>query len=74
MCGICGIVNTSNNRKIEKQIIQSMLDKIRHRGPDGSDMYIDDVIGFGFNRLSFLDLSGGMQPLTNEDGICDNGV
>ena len=44
-----------------------MLDKIRHRGPDGSDMYIDDVIGFGFNRLSFLDLSGGMQPLTNED-------
>lgn len=67
MCGICGIVNTSNNRKIEKQIIQSMLDKIRHRGPDGSDMYIDDVIGFGFNRLSFLDLSGGMQPLTNED-------
>lgn len=67
MCGICGIVNTSNNRKIEKQIIQSMLDKIRHRGPDGSDMYIDDVIGFGFNRLSFLDLLGGMQPLTNED-------
>ena len=67
MCGICGIVNTSNNRTIEKQIIQSMLDKIRHRGPDGSDMYIDDVIGFGFNRLSFLDLSGGMQPLTNED-------
>lgn len=67
MCGICGIVNTSNNRKIEKQIIQNMLDKIRHRGPDGSDMYIDDVIGFGFNRLSFLDLSGGMQPLTNED-------
>lgn len=67
MCGICGIVNTSNNRKIERQIIQNMLEKIKHRGPDGSDMYIDDGIGFGFNRLSFLDLSGGMQPLTNED-------
>lgn len=44
-----------------------MLYAIRHRGPDGSRLYIDEQIGLGFNRLSFLDLTGGMQPLFNED-------
>lgn len=44
-----------------------MLDAIRHRGPDGSRTLALDGVGLGFNRLSFLDLDGGMQPFRNED-------
>jgi asparagine synthase (glutamine-hydrolysing) len=39
-----------------------------HRGPDDSGLYLDGNMGFGFNRLSIIDLSGGHQPMSNEDG------
>ena len=67
MCGICGIYNLENQYKINRDVIGRMLDKIRHRGPDGQDMYVNDEVGLGFNRLSFIDLTGGMQPIANED-------
>ncbi len=67
MCGICGIFNLENKYKIDRNTIGRMLDKIRHRGPDGQDMYVNDEVGLGFNRLSFIDLTGGMQPIANED-------
>ncbi|MBO5144041.1 MAG: asparagine synthase (glutamine-hydrolyzing) [Lachnospiraceae bacterium] len=67
MCGICGIYNLHGQRKIDKEIVGHMLQAIRHRGPDGSNMLVKDQIALGFNRLSFLDLSGGMQPILNED-------
>ena len=67
MCGICGIVNLSNKKMPEGAIIDKMLAAIRHRGPDGSDKMVCESAALGFNRLSFLDLKGGMQPLQNED-------
>ena len=67
MCGICGIYNRKERRPIEEGILERMLQKIRHRGPDGSRTLVLDQIGLGFNRLSFLDLDGGMQPIQNED-------
>jgi asparagine synthase (glutamine-hydrolysing) len=44
-----------------------MLAQIRHRGPDEFGLYLDDHIGLGNARLSIIDLSGGQQPVTNED-------
>ncbi|MBR1441652.1 MAG: asparagine synthase (glutamine-hydrolyzing) [Lachnospiraceae bacterium] len=67
MCGICGIYNKTNRDKIEAATIDKMLAKIRHRGPDGEKSMILGRAGFGFTRLSFLDLKGGMQPLQNEE-------
>lgn len=67
MCGICGIYNLHGKRKIEKETLDRMLYAIRHRGPDGMNTGINEQVGLGFNRLGFLDLKGGMQPLTNED-------
>ena len=68
MCVICGIYNLENTYRIDRSVIGRMLDAIRHRGPDGQDMYVNDEVGLGFNRLSFIDLAGGMQPIANEDG------
>ncbi len=68
MCGICGIINIKNDRAPESEVIKAMLAKIRHRGPDGEDLFVSERVALGFNRLSFIDLEGGMQPFKNEDG------
>lgn len=67
MCAICGIFHYKKKGRIDPSIIKNMLRAMRHRGPDGSDTFLSENIALGFNRLSFLDLEGGMQPLWNED-------
>lgn len=67
MCGICGIYNLHTNKRIEESLVNKMLYAIRHRGPDGSRTLVRKEAALGFNRLSFLDLEGGMQPISNED-------
>ena len=50
--------------------LKRMADTMTHRGPDDSGTYInhDHHLGFGFRRLSIIDLEGGHQPMSNEDG------
>lgn len=78
MCAICGIFNWKNQREIEREAVGRMLAALRHRGPDGSQTLMLKGVALGFNRLSFLDLEGGMQPLQNEDGtvsmICNGEI
>jgi len=66
MCGICGF-NSFNGWRPDRAVLESMTEKLVHRGPDASGYYLKDKVGFGFRRLSLLDLSGGDQPLYNED-------
>jgi len=49
-------------------VIERMLEKIVHRGPDSHESYVDPFVAMGFARLSIIDLAGGNQPMTNEDG------
>lgn len=66
MCGIVGFSGKSENKK---RIINAMMDRIIHRGPDMSGEYIDDDMTLGFRRLSIIDLSeDGAQPMYNENG------
>lgn len=78
MCGICGFFDLQNRDRVDPQVLERMLGAIRHRGPDGSRTLFLDGAALGFNRLSFVDLDGGMQPLQNEDGtvtmICNGEV
>ena len=41
---------------------------ITHRGPDDEGFYTDGTVGIGMRRLSIVDVAGGHQPLSNEDG------
>ncbi len=68
MCGICGIVNTAADGRIEAATIHRMCQAIVHRGPDDEGIYVKDGTGFGMRRLSIIDLAGGHQPVFNEDG------
>lgn len=64
MCGFVGFTNPAENAEA---ILQEMMDRIVHRGPDSSGKYLDDKVALGFRRLSIIDLAGGDQPLFNED-------
>lgn len=64
MCGFIGFTGaTRNNRKL----IENMMARIVHRGPDDSDLYTGDGITLGFRRLSILDLSCRCQPYHSPD-------
>jgi len=67
MCGIVGALNRTENYPVEEHTIRQMLAMVRHRGPDEFGIYMDDQVGMGSARLSIIDLSGGQQPITNED-------
>ena len=68
MCGVCGKLEFDPQVSIAPSLIKKMADAIVHRGPDDEGYYINGHIGLGFRRLSIIDLSGGHQPLSNEDG------
>ncbi|MGN0676510.1 MAG: asparagine synthase (glutamine-hydrolyzing), partial [Ruminococcus sp.] len=66
MCGYTGFTNFIDNSNV---IIENMMDRIKHRGPDAEGKYIDGDIALGHRRLSIIDVSSqGDQPLYNEDG------
>jgi len=72
MCGITGTLSTDPSRyPIDQALIRRMRDALIHRGPDDAGEYFspDGQLGFGFRRLSIIDLSpAGHQPMSNEDG------
>jgi asparagine synthase (glutamine-hydrolysing) len=68
MCGIAGVLNLNSAKPIEIEALQQMILAIRHRGPDEFGIYRDDSVGLANARLSIVDLSGGQQPISNEDG------
>jgi asparagine synthase (glutamine-hydrolysing) len=76
MCGICGIARISSSQPINPSVLTAMCREIIHRGPDDEGIFILQNVGLGNRRLSIIDLAGGHQPLSNEDGtvwIAHNG-
>jgi asparagine synthase (glutamine-hydrolysing) len=67
MCGIAGIARHSS-AGVTVESLGRMAAAIRHRGPDGYGFYVGRRVGFAHVRLSIIDVEGGAQPLTNEDG------
>ena len=68
MCGICGIFEPGRDTAVDPTRVKAMADTLRHRGPDDDGVYTAPGIGLGFRRLSIIDVKGGHQPLSNEDG------
>jgi asparagine synthase (glutamine-hydrolysing) len=67
MCGIVGMYNKTGH-PVDQNVLERMADQIVHRGPDDSGMHVEGSVGLGFRRLSIIDLEGGHQPMSNEDG------
>ena len=75
MCGIAGIVSNSLSKKTLNNRLKAMGQIQTHRGPDDRRHTVipfqSGLIGFGFVRLSILDLKTGMQPIT---ALADNSM
>jgi len=67
MCGICGVWEYGAARgNVGAELLASMSNVMTHRGPDdaGAQVFDDARGGFGFRRLSIIDLSAaGHQPM-----------
>jgi asparagine synthase (glutamine-hydrolysing) len=72
MCGIAGFIDfwdNSRNGSFERgRLLKGMCDVIRHRGPDDDGFLLKDGVALGMRRLSIIDLAGGAQPISGEDG------
>jgi asparagine synthase (glutamine-hydrolysing) len=68
MCGIAGVFNRASGKPPNEDQLRRMLAMISHRGPDDFGILLDGPVGLGNARLSIIDLSGGHQPIANEDG------
>jgi asparagine synthase (glutamine-hydrolysing) len=67
MCGICGQFNFGNEAPVRRADIEAMTRSIVHRGPDDEGYFVAGPLGFGFRRLSIIDLSGGHQPMSDQE-------
>ena len=67
MCGICGQFNFVDGKPIYPETIRRMASSISHRGPDDEGYYMSGPLGFGFRRLSIIDLAGGHQPMADPE-------
>ncbi|MEP6688919.1 MAG: asparagine synthase (glutamine-hydrolyzing) [Gemmatimonadales bacterium] len=65
---MCGIVGTVGPGHVADAEVRRMCDAILHRGPDDWGTFVEPGVGLGMRRLSIIDLAGGHQPITNEDG------
>src|SRR3954468_8215745 len=68
MCGIAGAVDLTGSREFPTGRLLAMTGAIGHRGPDDERIHVEPGIALGVRRLSVVDLEGGRQPISNEDG------
>ena len=68
MCGICGCLQLDLETGIDPGHIRAMCATLVHRGPDDEGVHCAGPVALGHRRLSIIDVEGGHQPLSNEDG------
>src|SRR5262250_2891330 len=67
MCGIYGVLQLDGG-PAAPEALHPMARLTIHRGPDDEGTHIDGPLALGHRRLSIIDLAGGHQPMSNEDG------
>ena len=68
MCGICGQLTPNRAQAVERGLLEGMNHALKHRGPDSDGYYIKQHVGLAISRLAIIDVAGGRQPISNEDG------
>ena len=68
MCGIAGYLSKDPGAPAPRHVLEAMCDVMVHRGPDDQGLLVDGPLAMGMRRLSIIDVSGGHQPMFNEDG------
>ncbi|MHB1846876.1 MAG: asparagine synthase (glutamine-hydrolyzing), partial [Deltaproteobacteria bacterium] len=68
MCGIAGRVARDREATIDRRTLERMGELLAHRGPDGEGIHASGPVGLVHRRLAIVDIEGGAQPMSNEDG------
>jgi len=68
MCGIAGKVFADAQQRVDEGLLRAMCRAVVHRGPDDQGIYVKGQAGIGMRRLQVIDIEGGHQPMSNEDG------
>ncbi len=68
MCGIAGYFELERTSSRCAVSLETMLERLRHRGPDDSGIWRNKRAALGHTRLAIIDVPGGHQPIANEDG------
>ncbi|MCP9469241.1 MAG: asparagine synthase (glutamine-hydrolyzing) [Nitrospira sp.] len=68
MCGIVGLMYADPARHCSREVVTKMRDTFVYRGPDDAGLHLDGPVGLGHRRLSIIDLGGGHQPMSIENG------
>jgi asparagine synthase (glutamine-hydrolysing) len=78
MCGIAGVYVPGEAARVGREAVGRMVGALHHRGPDDRGFHFDDGLGMGMTRLSIIDVAGGHQPISSEDGqvtvICNGEI
>jgi asparagine synthase (glutamine-hydrolysing) len=65
VCGIAGIINPRAG--VDRSVLEKASSWMAHRGPDDEGLFIEGQAGLLHRRLSIIDLTGGAQPMFNQD-------
>ena len=66
MCGIVGY--THPDARVDPRLIRRITARLEHRGPDQQGVHVSDSVSLGAVRLKIIDLEGGDQPISSDDG------
>jgi asparagine synthase (glutamine-hydrolysing) len=67
MCGIAGLYEDAGVAR-HHDVVERMIASLHHRGPDDRGRHTSGKLSMGMTRLAIIDVAGGGQPLSNEDG------
>ena len=67
MCGFAAWFDPQGGSP-DPEALAAAASTLAHRGPDDAAFHVEPGLGFAFRRLSIVDVAGGAQPLSNEDG------
>jgi len=70
MCGVCGVIQVGGEPRhvLADGVLDRMTDAMEHRGPNDRGTHVSPGAAIGARRLSIVDVEGGHQPFSNEDG------
>jgi asparagine synthase (glutamine-hydrolysing) len=68
MCGICGLLALDGCSAVDPVALDAMNERLVHRGPDSGGRFAEGPVGLAARRLAIIDLEGGDQPISGEDG------
>lgn len=68
MCGICGMIRSDVQARVDTAAVTRMNEALIHRGPDEGGLWDGGHVALAMRRLRIIDLAGGRQPMANESG------